>query len=109
MQVLRWPARSIDEVAAELRALWDAMDPGGLAPGGPRWAAEYWPRRRRRILRRYHALLLTAAAMLEVEAPPRSQWLAPDSRGGLFDDHTEFLLDEALRSAGFDPFAAEEG
>lgn len=88
-----------------MRALYQAMDPAALTG---RWQIGVWPWRRRWLARRYEALQLRAAHMLGVPTPPRSEWSPPGFRGGLYDSRTGFVIEEALRQAGFDPMVAKE-
>ena len=95
-----FPPRSIDGIAEELRRLDRLMEAGV--------GRRVMTRRGRRLFRRYQLLMLQAADMLAVAIPAQSQWESPHFRGALFGGHTEFVIEEALRAAGFDPFAWEE-
>ena len=99
--LMRRRPRSLEDLADELRRL-DAA----LAVGPDRrWQPQVWPRARRRLNRRYDARLLQAADMLGVAVPPPADWASPGFRGGLFDNRTGAVIEGALRSVGFDPWA----
>lgn len=97
--------QSIDEVSEEMRTVSQAIDPAATSG---RWQIGVWPWRRRWLHRRYDTLQLEAARMLGVATPPRSEWSPPGFRGGLYDSRTGFVIEEALRQAGFDPFTVKD-
>ncbi len=92
--------RSIEGIAGELRRL-DRLMEAGVGRRG-------LTRRGRRLFRRYQLLMLQAADMVGVATPPEAEWESPDFRGALYGAYTEFVIEEALRAAGFDPFFREE-
>lgn len=92
--------RSIEGIAEELRRL-DRLMEAGVGRRG-------MTRRGRRLFRRYQLLMLQAADMLGVATPPESEWESPHFRGAVYGGHTEFVIEEALRVAGFDPYSREQ-
>lgn len=91
----------IERVANQLRWLRAA-----LPPVGGRAAMERDPA----LMMRYDALLLTAAAMLEVPVPEPGTVVCPDrapASGSYYDPATRRLVEQALARAGLDVRAAQ--
>lgn len=108
MSARSFAPRPIEAVAAELGRLDRLMEAAAGRAGMAGRLLLRW------LGRRYQLVLLQAAEMLDVAIPPESEWQTHEYwgslyiRGSIYDGRTEFLIEEALRAAGFDPFTRKE-